>query len=194
MTASRLATWTTASALTSWDLRYAFSQVPSSVVAIGGHADGQPIGMTAATFVPVSLEPPLVSVCIQATSSTWPKLSPLPHVGISVLSVGQAALARRLAGPSSIRFANVEVHAADNSSLYVTGSILWLDCVLASQTVAGDHLIVLFEIHAVFRSGESDGPLIFHGSTFRRLEAAQQLADDVSDQPLSCGVVHDCAD
>ena len=66
-------------------LREAFGHFPSGVVAVCADVDGERIGMAASTFVPVSLEPPLVAFCVQNTSTTWPKLADLEHVGISVL-------------------------------------------------------------------------------------------------------------
>lgn len=69
------------SALDGTALREAFAHVPSGVVAICADVDGERVGMAASTFVPVSLDPPLVSFCVQHTSTTWPRLSVLPHLG-----------------------------------------------------------------------------------------------------------------
>ena len=66
-------------------LREAFGHFPSGVIAIAAEIDGTRVGLAASTFVPVSLEPPLVSFCVQNTSETWPKLKDLPYLGISVL-------------------------------------------------------------------------------------------------------------
>ena len=66
-------------------LREAFGHFPSGVIAIAAEVDGVRVGLAASTFVPVSLDPPLVSFCVQNTSETWPKLRSLSHLGISVL-------------------------------------------------------------------------------------------------------------
>ena len=55
-------------------LREAFGHFPSGVIAIAAEVDGIRVGLAASTFVPVSLDPPLVSFCVQNTSETWPKL------------------------------------------------------------------------------------------------------------------------
>ena len=60
--------------LTPTSLREAFSHFPSGVVAIAAEVAGTRHGLAASTFVPVSLDPPLVSFCVQNTSTTWPKL------------------------------------------------------------------------------------------------------------------------
>ena len=56
-------------------LRQAFGHIPSGVVAVCGYTGSERIGMAVSTFVPVSLDPPLVAFCVQTTSTTWPRLS-----------------------------------------------------------------------------------------------------------------------
>ncbi len=67
-------------------LREAFSCFPSGVVAVcclwGGEGDSTTlIGMAASSFTTVSLDPPLVSVCVQNTSTTWPQIRTAPAIG-----------------------------------------------------------------------------------------------------------------
>ena len=81
-------------------LRRTFACFPSGVVAVCGLADSRPVGLTVSTFVPVSLEPPLVAFCVQRGSATWPRLSRLSRMGISVLGTGQDAVARHIAWPA----------------------------------------------------------------------------------------------
>jgi hypothetical protein len=62
-------------------LREAFGCFPSGVTAVCALVDGTPRGMAASSFTSVSLTPPLVSLCVQRTSSTWPLLSDRPRLG-----------------------------------------------------------------------------------------------------------------
>ena len=64
--------------MTPSSLREAFGHFPSGVIAIAAEVDGIRVGLAASTFVPVSLDPPLVSFCVQNTSETWPKLRTCP--------------------------------------------------------------------------------------------------------------------
>jgi flavin reductase (DIM6/NTAB) family NADH-FMN oxidoreductase RutF len=75
-------------------LRGAFAAFPSGVTAIAGMLDGHPVGMAASSFTSVSLEPPLVSVCMAHSSSTWPSLRRAPSIGVSVLAAGHGDIAR----------------------------------------------------------------------------------------------------
>ena len=76
-------------------LREAFGHFPSGVIAIAAEVHGARVGLAASTFVPVSLDPPLVSFCVQNTSETWPKLQGVPVLGISVLGEAHDTAAAR---------------------------------------------------------------------------------------------------
>ncbi|MFF7311747.1 flavin reductase [Streptomyces sp. NPDC008137] len=149
-------------------LRQALGCFPSGVTALCALDAGTPVGMVASTFTPVSLEPPLVSVCVQDTSSTWPKLRKRGRLGLSVLAEGQDTICRSLAGRGGDRFADVGWEAYEDGSVYVHGSGLWLGCSLYAEFPGGDHTIVLLEIHGL-KAEPDRAPLVFHGSRFRRL-------------------------
>ncbi|KUO19601.1 flavin reductase family protein [Streptomyces dysideae] len=151
-------------------LRQAFGCFPSGVTALCALDSGAPVGMAASTFTPVSLAPALVSVCVQDTSTTWPKLRSQGRLGLSVLAEGQDAICRTLAGRDGDRFADVDWEAGDGGGVYVHGASLWLDCSLYAEFPGGDHTIVLLEIHGL-KAEPAREPLVFHGSRFRRLAA-----------------------
>ncbi|QHG85536.1 flavin reductase family protein (plasmid) [Rhodococcus rhodochrous] len=162
-------------------LRSAFSHVPAGVVAVCGRDGASRIGMAASTFVPVSLDPPLVAFCVQRTSETWKRLEMLPRLGISVLAEDQGSIARRLAAKVDDRFADVETHDSSTGTLFVAGSTVRFEVTIAEQIPAGDHLIVLFAVDALDVGAHSgpahiDGaetePIIFHKSMFRSIGAA----------------------
>lgn len=151
-------------------LRRAFGCFPSGVVAVCAALDGVPIGMAASSFTPVSLDPPLVSVCIQHSSTTWPRLRERPYLGVSVLAEGHADACISLSRKTGDRFAGVGWTERDSGAVVVHGSTAQLDCRLRDEIAAGDHLIALLEICSL-RADPDASPLIFHGSRFRRLTA-----------------------
>lgn len=85
-----------------------YGRFPTGVTAVCGMDAGRPRGMAASSFTAVSLSPPLVSICIQNSSTTWPHLSRLPRLGISVLAEGQDEVCRSLAARDADRFAGVD--------------------------------------------------------------------------------------
>lgn len=150
------------------ELRAAFACFPSGVAAICAIVDGVPVGMAASSFTSVSIDPPLVSVCVQNTSTTWPKLCDRSSLGLSVLSEGHAAACLALSSKLGDRFAGVEWEAAADDAIRIHGCTLWLDCAIERQVPAGDHTIVLFRVLGL-RADPDREPLVFHGSRFRTL-------------------------
>src|SRR5690348_700561 len=108
-------------------LREAFGHFPSGVIAIAAEVDGVLVGLAASTFVPVSLDPPLVSFCVQNTSETWPKLKDLPKLGISVLGEAHDEAARTLAAKTGDRFAGLETVSAESGAVFVAGTSVWVE-------------------------------------------------------------------
>src|ERR1700754_3709016 len=100
--------------------REAFGHFPTGVVAIAAEVEGVRVGLAASTFVPVSLEPPLVSFCVQNTSTTWPKLKDLPMLGISVLGEAHDEAARTLAAKTGDRFAGLETVSYTSGAVFVS--------------------------------------------------------------------------
>ena len=150
------------------ELRRVFSTFPTGVVAMAGLVEDQPVGLAASSFVSVSLDPPLVSVCVAHTSRTWPVLRRTPRLGISVLGVDQEQAGRQLSGPGADRFAGLSWTATAAGAVLLRGASAWLECGVERDVPAGDHDIVLLRVHELSADAQVP-PLVFHGSTYRRL-------------------------
>jgi flavin reductase (DIM6/NTAB) family NADH-FMN oxidoreductase RutF len=152
------------------ELRDAYAVFPSGVVGLCAVVDGVPVGMAASSFVAVSLDPPLVAVCVQWTSETWPRLSARPRIGVSVLGESHDAAARRLAAATGDRFEGLTLSITDAGAVLIEGAGAWLECSIESTIPAGDHQLVLLRIEE-FDVRPAVEPLVFQSSTFRRLSA-----------------------
>lgn len=150
------------------ELRNAFGFFPSGVTAVCALIDGEPVGMAASSFTSVSVDPPLVSVCIQNSSATWPKLRAAPRLGLSVLSEEHSVACRSLSRKVGDRFAGFSRFELANGAILVRDASAWWDCELHAEMAAGDHTIVLLRICAL-GSDPSRPPLVFHRSEFHRL-------------------------
>lgn len=148
-------------------LRIGFSMFPSGVVALCALVDGVPIGLAASTFTPVSLDPPLVSVCVAHTSSTWPVLRDQPLLGVSVLSVGHRDVVRQLAAKGQDRFAGVDYEVEDGAVL-LQGASMSAGCSVDRVLPVGDHDIVVLEVRFV-RPHPDIAPIVFHASGLHAL-------------------------
>ncbi|GAA3326088.1 flavin reductase family protein [Paeniglutamicibacter sulfureus] len=153
-------------------LRETFAHFPSGVAAMTAEVDGAAHALVASSFtVGVSLEPALVMFAVQKSSGTWPILRQARRVGVSILGQDQGALCRQLANrDKNARFADVEVHRLESGALLLPHASLWFECSIFDEHPAGDHDVVLLEIHAL-HADKTTSPLVFHDSAFRQLAA-----------------------
>jgi flavin reductase (DIM6/NTAB) family NADH-FMN oxidoreductase RutF len=151
-------------------LREAFGHFPSGVIAIAAEVDGVRVGLAASTFVPVSLDPPLVSFCVQNSSTTWPKLKAVSRLGISVLGECHDDAVRTLAAKTGDRFAGLQTVSTDGGAVFVEGTSVWLESSIEQLVPAGDHTIVVLRVSNITVHPDV-APIVFHRSTFRRLGA-----------------------
>lgn len=151
-------------------LREAFGHFPTGVIAIAAEVEGIRVGLAASTFVPVSLDPPLVSFCVQNTSETWPKLKGVRSLGISVLGEAHDEAARTLAAKTGDRFAGLQTVSRESGAVFVDGTSVWLESAIEQLVPAGDHTIVILRVCEITVHADV-APIVFHRSTFRRLGA-----------------------
>lgn len=149
-------------------LRDVFAHFPSGVVAICAIVDQQLTGMAASSFTSVSIDPPLVSFCVDNASSTWPKLRGAPRIGLSVLGSDQENYSRQLSSRDGDRFLNVPVHTENSGAALIGGATAWFECSIEGEVPAGDHHIILFRIVGMKAHKEIE-PLVFHRSSYRSL-------------------------
>lgn len=167
----------TSNQLSSDRLREAFGTFPSGVVAVCGMGPaGERIGMAVSTFIPVSLEPALVAVCLQNSSRTWPLLRTLPVLGVSVLAAAQNDVARQLAAKDGDRFLDLPTTACVAGGVHIDGAPTYFECSLESEMIAGDHLIATLRVRAVTLVSSAE-PLLFHRSRFTILGQPQTIGD-----------------
>jgi len=153
------------------ELRRAFGCFPSGVIAVCAVVDGVPVGMAASSFTAVSVSPALVSICVQNTSTTWPRLRKRRRLGLSVLAECHGEACVSLSRKVGDRFAGVSWTELPGGAVLVHGASAWLDCRPVAEVAAGDHTIALLEICSMGADPETP-PLVFHGSRFRRLAVA----------------------
>jgi flavin reductase (DIM6/NTAB) family NADH-FMN oxidoreductase RutF len=175
--------------------RRVFSTFPTGVVAIAALVDGAPVGLAATSFTSVSLDPPIVSLCVAHSSTTWPVLRAAHCYGISVLSVDQEQACRQLSRRGIDRFATLDWRVTEQGAMFLDGASAWLDCRLIEQITAGDHDIVLLRVHDL--GGDVDiAPLsgavvpqrfaVAHGRARPLLDSGALVAGSLPGWPRSC--------
>jgi len=150
-------------------LRRVYGTFPTGVAALAALVAARPQGMAVSSFTSVSLDPPMVLVCVAHTSTTCPSLARAARLGISVLAAGQEQACRQLsARGDGDRFAGLDWHATTDGAVLLDGASAWFECSVAQQTLAGDHDIVVLRVHD-FDGNHAVTPLVFHGSRMRQL-------------------------
>ena len=109
--------------------------------------EGEPVGLTVNAFTSVSLDPPLVLICIHRDADARIPLIASGHFGISILKAEQTELALRFSrDDADIRFRDLPFLAGPLGSPLLPGALAWLQCRVESVYPGGDHFIVVGEV------------------------------------------------
>ena len=129
----------------------------------------RPAGFTATSFTSVSLHPPLVSFCLNRTSSSWPTVETANHVGVHVLTDAQEEVARTFATSGVDRFAApTRWRSGPHGVPIVDGALAVLVCRIVEKVSAGDHTIVLAEPVEGEYTDRDSAPLVYHMGRYVR--------------------------
>ena len=130
-------------------------------------AEGSPHGMTASSFTSVSLDPPLVLVCVDHGASVLAHLRRAQHIGINILSESQQDLSAHFARRGHDRFDGVEWVAGHGGVPLIPDALASFECTIQRMVDAGDHTILIAKVESV---EHSDGhPLVYFGSGYYKL-------------------------
>lgn len=137
-------------------LRDALARLPAGVVLVATRDQAGFRGVTTTSFTQVSLEPPLVLVCLDRLSASRDAVIRHGSFTASVLAAGSQFLADRFSGQAPLAeptWREVPHRLGANSLPIVEGSVAWFECSVHSVIEAGDHDLVLAAVTAVGRGG-----------------------------------------
>jgi flavin reductase (DIM6/NTAB) family NADH-FMN oxidoreductase RutF/pimeloyl-ACP methyl ester carboxylesterase len=130
-------------------LRDAFGTFMTGVTVVTAcDKDGAPIGFTANSFSSVSLDPPLLLVCLARSSSNYDTLTQATGFGINVLAEEQKDVSNTFARPVDDRFAAVTWRAGPHGAPVFDDVSAWFDCSMHKVVEAGDHVILIGQVEA----------------------------------------------
>ena len=130
-------------------------------------ADGQDLGMTATAFSSVSLDPPLILVCIDWSATMTGPLEQATHFAVHVLGQAQEDLSRRFAEKEWNRFSGLPVTRGVDRLPLLPGALTCLQCRIQARHPAGDHQIIVGEVlDAEVAEGE---PLLYFRGRYARM-------------------------
>jgi flavin reductase (DIM6/NTAB) family NADH-FMN oxidoreductase RutF/DNA-binding GntR family transcriptional regulator len=159
--------------LTPEEFRDVIGHFASGVTVITAAHDGEYKGTTASAVSSLSLEPPMVLICLNKTSSTATAVGAAGRFAVNILGEDQAEEAMRFAKPARAgdKFAGVAVDTGEHGEPLLADALSTLECNVAEQVTGGTHLVFLAEVERA--SARTGAPLAYFRGKFGRLELAQ---------------------
>jgi flavin reductase (DIM6/NTAB) family NADH-FMN oxidoreductase RutF len=148
-------------------LRDACGRFGTGVTVITTEANGHEHGMTANAFMSISLDPPLISICIAEKAKMLGMIRTSGRFAVSILAAGQEDVAWHFAGKPRLEPATI---FENNDGLpIVRGAVASFVCDVANEIVAGDHVIFLGHVQHLEHEDDAK-PLMFFCGRFGGLE------------------------
>lgn len=152
--------------------RDAMARFPTGVTIVTADDEhGRPYGFTASSFCSVSLDPPLVLVCIARSAHSYPVFAGNRQFAISVLRADQSELALRFARKSADKFGGGEFVRTPSGSMVLKDPVMALECVTTDQHQAGDHMIMVGRVQSLSLAG-SGAPAVYCDRAFSTVSRA----------------------
>ena len=139
------------------------------VTAMG--EDGTPIGLTANSFTSVSLDPPLLLVCIANNAGSAAVLESAERFAVNVLQIGQQPTSNRFASKAEDRFGATPWEVGEFGTPVLTGSLASFECARHAVHEGGDHFLLVGRVLKARFEPRRD-PLLYFRGKYRRLHFA----------------------
>ena len=145
----------------------------TGVAVITGHDGTQPLGFACQSVTSVSLEPPYVSFCPAATSTSWPLIRSTGRLAINVLADDQRDVCIRFATRGGDKFGDLAWSPGRNGSPVLDGTVATIEAELEYEHGAGDHTIVVAHVTGL-RADRDAKPLLFFQGGYGGFDAADR--------------------
>ena len=136
--------------------RQVAGQFATGVTVVTTCSQEKPAGITVNAFCSVSLEPPLVLVCIDLISLTLPIIRESGSFAVNILTDEQEELSRCFAGSTEERyehFCHASFHIAATGAPIIDDVLAFIDARVVAEYPAGDHVIFLGQVEAMGTNG-----------------------------------------
>ena len=150
------------------EFRRALSHFASGVTVVTTCSeDGQHLGITVSAFSSLSLEPPLILICIDKRASVHDYLKEGGHFAVNILGDDQELISRRFASKVADRFEGLGYSIGNTGAPLISGALASIECSIVHLYPGGDHTIIVGEVLA---TDVSDGhPLAYFRGGYVRL-------------------------
>jgi flavin reductase (DIM6/NTAB) family NADH-FMN oxidoreductase RutF len=150
--------------------REAAGHFTTGVAVITTLHEGRRYGVTASAVSSLSLDPPMLLVCLNRGLATRDAVVATRRFAVNVLAEDQAAIAMQFATRAPDKFAGVPLADGIEGVPLLTDALAHLQCTLVDPVDAATHTVLLAEVDEV---GVGDGsPLAYFRGSFGRFEVA----------------------
>jgi flavin reductase (DIM6/NTAB) family NADH-FMN oxidoreductase RutF len=155
------------------DMRTVMGHFATGVCVVSTRrSDGSPVGTTVNAVTSVSLEPPLLLVCLAHESETLAAVTASSRFAVSILAEGQREHSDRFAAKGEhARSQEVEFSEHDPGLPCLPDALATLACRVSAIHRAGDHTIVIGEALSMSSASEDAAPLLFFRGSYTQLAA-----------------------
>jgi flavin reductase (DIM6/NTAB) family NADH-FMN oxidoreductase RutF len=130
-------------------------------------ATGKPFGLTANAFSSLSLDPPLLLICVDKKVDCYACFEETKVFGVNFLSEDQDQLSTRFATKGIEKFEGVSYKLGELGVALLDGAVTHIECKLVNAYEGGDHTIYIGEIQNA--TVLSDRPLLFFRGKYYKL-------------------------
>ena len=150
------------------EFRHVLSHFASGVTVVTTwDKDARPTGLTVSAFASVSLQPPLVLICVDHQAQCYPALRASDRFAVNVLAAEHETVSRRFATSEPEKFGTVEYRPGPLGLPLLPEALAHLECRTVHAYPGGDHTIFIGQVEsAQARAGE---PLLYFRGTYSRL-------------------------
>ncbi len=142
---------------------------PAGVAVVTVDLNGQRVGLTVASLVSLSLDPPLVGVAIRRDAALHELLREAGEFAASMLAAGQESLAQHFARgvPPIALWERIPLREAPGPP-QLDGAVGWLRCRSVQEHPTGDHTFFVGQVESA-EAGTGERPLVFFRQAYSSL-------------------------
>ena len=152
------------------EFRDSLARWASGVTVVTARHGGEPVGMTAASFSSLSLDPPLVLVCIADSAYSRDGLVSAPGFAVHVLGAEQAEMSAVFSRPGVDKFATYSSEEGPFGAPLLPFGVARMVCAHHAALPGGDHTILVGRVVSTELAGTD--PLLYCNRGYGRLSAA----------------------
>ncbi|WBP94572.1 flavin reductase family protein [Mycolicibacterium neoaurum] len=150
-------------------MRHVLGHFCTGIAVITAHDGNRPIGFTCQSVTSVSLDPPYISFCPAATSTSWPLIRAVGTLCVNILAAEQRDVCTRFATRGDDKFSGVNWKPGANGAPTVDGTLASIEADIEFEHAAGDHSIVVARVTGLW-AHEERRPLLFYRGGYGAFE------------------------